>query len=94
MKQLGGAPTWKRRRSIYAVKFRNQIGNNARSNESSSIDSHSSGVIKSSNFLIQSDFSTRLSSFETFVVGKNVYSLGILILEIITRKKPSMTNLG
>ncbi|XP_023730291.1 probable inactive receptor kinase RLK902 [Lactuca sativa] len=82
------------------------------------------GVIKSSNFLIQSDFSPRLSSYETpylisastiirrncgrmapeltrtrsisksFSQASDVYSFGILMLEIITGKKPSVTNLG
>ncbi|CAH1433169.1 unnamed protein product [Lactuca virosa] len=82
------------------------------------------GVLKSSNFLIQSDFSPRLSSYETsylistsMIIRRNcgrmvpklkrtqsisksfshtsdVYSFGILILEIITGKKPSVTNLG
>ncbi|KAI3789361.1 hypothetical protein L2E82_02154 [Cichorium intybus] len=82
------------------------------------------GVIKSSNFLIQSDFSPRLSSYETpylissstiirrncgrmapeltrtrsisksFSEASDVYSFGILMLEIITGKKPSVTNLG
>lgn len=81
-------------------------------------------MIKSSNFLIQSDFSPRLSSYETpylissstiirrncgrmapeltrtrsisksFSEASDVYSFGILMLEIITGKKPSVTNLG
>ncbi|KVH93270.1 Protein kinase, catalytic domain-containing protein [Cynara cardunculus var. scolymus] len=82
------------------------------------------GVIKSSNFLLQADFSPRLSSYETpyfispstiirrncgrmapeltrtrrisksFTQASDVYSFGILMLELISGKKPSVTNLG
>ncbi|CAI9287420.1 unnamed protein product [Lactuca saligna] len=77
-RQLGGVPTCE---DVQFMPLNWEIGYEialGATKPIASIHTHGllSGVIKSSNFLIQSDFLPRLSSFETSVVGKNVLPFG------------------